>query len=286
MTEGLGFISTLVVSPSDEVFLGGESSQGSYPPIVFVLPSGSNIASSLAVPDSTGIINAAAVGNDGTVFWVGEGGDMLGQELVYRIVPGSQTIVSIPPTSLNDGGFFSAVAISADGTAFSGGGLEEVPLMTQLSPNANSQVLISNPNGDEGGISAVAVAPNGSVIFGGMDRTVHLPLIYRLAPGSSSVGGGAVPTDENGKIVTISISEGNVAVLAGTYNLAMSYLIFKMPVDGTSAQVISSQAMERFERLHDSFIYNEDGLYDIRSLRPYDYFEQVQTRNALNAAGL
>ena len=81
------------------------------------------------------------------------------------------------------------------------------------------------------------------------------------------------PSERPGSINSIAIGAQDVAVIAGQYS-GPDIFVFTLPI--TSAQFSSVQVSNPLSigQINTVVIYDFDGLYDVRRMRPY-YYRQI-----------
>jgi hypothetical protein len=289
--ENTGELFSVVIAKNNTAIIGGANTRDNTP-LILSLSSGATQATLVSLNDLspvTGYISAAAAAPDGSAILGGANtttGD--GEALIYSLPPGSLAANPISVPDSNDGGLVNSISISSNGIAILAGAVgtgASFPLIYSVLPGDRSAHLIANANDHEGMILSVAIGSDGTAILGGSDATTNLPLIYKLANGADQATSIQPPNPFPGAIISVAIGSQDIAVLAGTYIDRNQPLLFTLPI--TSNEISSISASTPLDDLVFSTvaIYNYNGLYDIRRLRPYYYLQIYETTNKLNRAG-
>jgi hypothetical protein len=284
-----GEIDTIAITLNNTAILGGQNLD-TLAPIIYAIPTASNEATLLVLPDPavTGIILTIAVAPNGTTILAGQNSTPTnGEALIYSMPSGSLSLNSVAIPGGDDGGIINQVAIAPDGTAVLAGSTfdsESFPLIYRIPLNSSLAVAVANPNEDPGLLLSVAIGSDGTALLGG--NAGDFPLLYKLAPSASQATLIQLPNDSEGGIISIGIGSQDVAVIGGGYFDTNQLLLFTMPITANSPSAISTPNTLNDEAIVKVLIYDFDGLYDIRRLRPPYYFQKDETINQLRQAGL
>lgn len=287
-----GIIYSVAIGPDNLAILaGGDYITGTA--LIYVLSSKANIPSIVSLPDSTimGVINSVAVGPGGRAFLGGQNFNPPNyQALIYTLFPKNLAAEAVSIPDSNDGGQIFDVAISSEGEAILVGSASvssENPLIYRIPPAGSSASIIANANGDSGYLSAVAISHDGTAIMGGEDDTTNTPLIYRLASGASQASSIPPPNSDHGEINAVAIGSDNVAVLVGEhFDGGTAPLIWTLSTKGNTVNSISAPNPFFHVAFYTVAIFDQDGRYDVRRMRPIYYQELNDTKNQLKQAGV
>lgn len=286
-----GILVCVGVTPSNRVVFGGiNSTTGS--PLIYVLPQGASSAVPVSLPDQnvTGIIYDLAVDASGTTLFVGQNTvSANGEALIYSLLEGSLSASTIATSSSDDYGELFNVAFFPDGTAIAVGDIgtvTTVPLIYQILPGSNAASLLQNPNDQAGTLSAVAAAPDGTAILVGSDYETNIPLIYKIPSGSSYISVVGLPNENFGALLAVAVGSENIAIMAGSSEEGAQGLLFTLSTTANAASLVETPISNNLITFNSVAVYSENGLYDIRRLRPYYYLEINNAKTLLNAAGL
>jgi len=280
-----GSINAVAFFPNNTAVLVGIDNTSSGP-LIYLIPEGASEAALISLPDPsiTGQLTCLAITPSGTAI-LGGTNFTDNNSLIYRLTEGSLTATAVSVPNTGDESHINAVAVTSDGTAVFGGNTTTLPVIYTLSQGESSASAIANANGNDGIIYCVAIGPDNIAILGGQDNTTGLPLIYRLAQGSSSATSVSPPSSLSGVIIAAAIGNQNVATLVGATDDSNPFAYTLGAQDSVASNIpISNPFTEG--GFFTVAVYSCNGLYDIKRIRPYYYFQMDETINALQQSGL
>jgi hypothetical protein len=282
-----GIVQSINLFPDNTaLIIGGDSTSAG--PFVYTLAPGKTQAQSIELPEvpDSGVLYSVAISSDGTAIIGGYDGTN-NQALLYKLTSNSRIATKITVSGTGPGDFstINSIGITSNGVAVLAGQTTFDALLYRLEPNSLTTTQITTPGITNGRLNTVVIGTDNIAIIGGYNSSTNLPAIYRLLPKSDLPSLVDLPSNETGIVINGAIGTENEAILIGIYSDANPF-IFTVPSKGGPASAIHVKTKYPFGELYDATIYSENGLYDIRRIRPYYYLEQKQAQNILQSAGL
>jgi hypothetical protein len=279
----LGAINWVAIGSDGRAVLAGKNDTTGTP-LIYTLLRGESSAQSVTLPDaSLGDLNGVAITADGRAILGGEDTTSSpSSPLIYSLEQGSQVATRISTPNSGDDSDIIGVAVGPDNSTVLVGSNQSDALIYKLPQGSNAVFQITVPNSNFAIVYCVAIGLDGTAIMGGRDGMYDSPIIYRLAKDSSVATSIPMPGSVLGGFNSVAIGSQNIAVLGGNSGDTIIPIAYAVSTLGGVPQPISIQNSMLEGEILSVAIYNCDGLYDIRRLRPYYYLEKSQAAGILN----
>jgi len=280
-----GYIEKVAVFPDNTILLlGGDIAYS--PPIVYLLPPGATTATPVTLPDvpAAGILYCVAISAKG-VATIGGFDGVNNKALVYRMTSDPSSAVLITGFDTMDGGTINGIGVTSNGTAVLAGETYTSSLLYRLLPDSTTVTPIPLAETTNIRFTTVSMGTDNIAIIGGYNSSTQTAIISRLFPDKNSLNAVEIPGDNQFYILGSAIGTENKAVLVGLSNDQIPIICTVATKKGSASQIEASSnyTMGIF---YNTAVYSQDGLYDIRRIRPYYYEDIQEAKNILQKSGL
>ncbi len=283
-SEILGELFLIKINSDDTAILVGYN-YATHQPLIYLLPKGATTPTevSLSPEYSNSSINTISITPDGTIFL--GGGYSISSTLtpiLYTLKPGNLVATAI---ELLDPPADSEVSQSASdpngnllfllNSSTNGGSVYKIASGSNLGVAIPSSYTLDH-------LDTLVIDSRGIATLSGHKLCSSIPFINRLNPFTAEFSNIEMPNSNFGIFISSALGSNNEPVLVGAYFDSNQLMVIRVPPESSRATQISTPPLRYVDALYKVAIYNEEGLYDIRRLRPYYYLQMSESQNLLN----